>query len=205
MYSLKRMCQRLSDKISKKALVLFMAITMTLASVAGGTLAWIQAGSNPVTNTFTVGDISISLTETDTGLDNDEDVNTNQYRMGVGAVIDKDPCVTVDAWSMDCWLFVAVDQSANFADFMDYAIADGWTPVGEDGRLFVREVDQSEEAQSFFVLKDNQVSVLETVTLSDLAALTEANFPTLSFTAFAVQREGVDTAEAAWQLIAGEE
>lgn len=182
-----------------------MAVTMTLASVAGGTLAWIQAGSQPVKNTFTVGDISISLTETDTGLDNDEDVNTNQYQMGVGAVIAKDPCATVDAFSMDCWLFVTVGQSANFADFMEYAIADGWTPVGQDGNLFVREVQRMDEAQSFYILKDNQVTVKESVTLADLAALTEADFPTLTFAAYAVQREGVEDAEAAWQLIAGEE
>ncbi len=199
------MCQRLSDGISKKALILIMTITMTLASVAGGTLAFIQAGTKRATNTFTVGDISITLTETDTGLDGDDDVNTNQYQMGVGAVIAKDPCVTVDAMSMDCWLFVTVQQSENFDNFMEYAIADGWTPVGQEGNLLVREVDQDEEAQSFFILKDNQVTMKETVTLADLAALTEADYPTLTFTAYAVQREGVETAEAAWQLIAGEE
>lgn len=205
MYSLKRMCERLTQKISKRALIILLAASMMLAGAAGGTIAYLHSGAQEVRNTFTFGDISITLQETDTGLDGDDNVNTNRYQMNIGQAIAKDPTVTVLSGSVDCWLFVKLEQSENLADFMEYTIADGWTPVGEDGNLIVREVCRSAADQSYPVLRDNLVTVKDTVTLSDFAALSQADYPTLSFTAYAVQRENAETAEAAWLLIAGEE
>lgn len=205
MYSLKRMCERLTQKISKRALIILLAAAMMLAGAAGGTIAYLHSGAQEVKNTFTFGDISITLQETDTGLDEDDDVNTNRYQMNIGQAIAKDPTVTVLGGSLDCWLFVKLEESENFVDFMEYTIADGWTPAGEDGSLIVREVHRNAADQSFPVLRDNLVIVKDTVTLSDFAALSQADYPTLSFTAYAVQRENAETAETAWLLIAGEE
>ena len=56
------------------------------------------------------------------------------------------------------------------------------------------------EDTSFDVIKGNQVTVKETVTKSDLEAVKTANQPTLTFTAYAVQKANVDTVEAAWNL-----
>lgn len=201
MYSLKRMAKKLLAGFNDKALILAVAVTMIVASVTGGTLAWIQAGTKSASNTFTVGNISIDLLETDTGLDADENPDTNAYQMSVGGTIAKDPTVIVDAYSMDCWLFVKVSESENFADFMDYAIADGWTPVEGETGLFVRPVDMAGEDQSFPVIMDNLVNVKDTVSLAELAALTPETCPTLSFTAYAVQRSGLDTPGEAWLMV----
>lgn len=201
MYSLKRIGKRLLAGLNDKALILALAVTMIVASVTGGTLAWIQAGTKSATNTFTVGDISIDLLETDTGLDADDNDRTNAYQMSIGGTIAKDPTVIVDAYSMDCWLFVNVSESENFADFMEYAIADGWLPVETVPGLYVRRVLSAEAAQAFPVLKDNLVTMKDTVTLDMLAALTPETCPTLTFAAYAVQLKGVDSPEEAWLLI----
>lgn len=207
MYSLKRICDKLTNGISKRALVLGLALVMALSGIAGGTLAFLH-GTQEAKNTFTYGDISITLQETDTGLDQDDDLNTNQYMMNPGQPITKDPTVTVDAFSMDCWLFVEIQESENFADFMAYAVADGWLPLEGQPFVFYRPVDYATDAQAFPVLQDNTVTLLDSVTLDALAALTEDTYPTLSFTAYAVQRDTsipeTATPESAFALLQGE-
>lgn len=207
MYSLKRMVAKLAGGVSTKTLAIILALTMALASAATGTLAWMYATAPQVKNTFTYGQLDITLTETDTGLDDDGNPDTNQYQMDVGAAIHKDPTITVAGGSVDGWLFVQLTESVNFADVMAFTMADGWLPMpGTDG-LYYRPFDASEDDQIFPVLKDDQVQMNPSVTLADLAALTSESYPTLTVTAYAVQRGGsaeISTPGAAWQIIQGE-
>ena len=52
--------------MKKKTLALVLALTLLVAGVVGGTLAWLTDQTAEVKNTFTVGDINIGLTETTT-------------------------------------------------------------------------------------------------------------------------------------------
>ena len=52
--------------MKKKTLALVLALTLLVAGVIGGTLAWLTDQTDEVKNTFTVGDINIDLTETTT-------------------------------------------------------------------------------------------------------------------------------------------
>ena len=70
--------------MKKKILALVLALTLLVAGVVGGTLAWLTDRTAEVKNTFTVGDINIGLTET-----------TADYKMVPGNTIAKDPTVTV--------------------------------------------------------------------------------------------------------------
>lgn len=193
--------------VSARLLLMFLAVALILCSVIGTTVAWLTAQTAPVTNTFTYGDINITLDETDTG-DDDNDPNTNTYNMLPGVTLTKDPKVTVLANSEDCWLFVKLEKSENFDTFMTYTIADNWTALdGVDG-VYYRQVDQSANDTTFGVIKDNQVIVKDSVTKAMLNALDENganNYPTLTVTAYAVQRDGeldaIDTAVEAWALI----
>ena len=120
--------------MKKKVWLSVAAIALVLCCAIGGTLAWLSAKTDPVKNTFTVGDINIDLTET-TG---------ETYKMVPGNTLGKDPKVTVKAGSEACWLFVKVDKSANFDTFMTYAIADGWTALsGVDG-VYYRDVTKQQ-------------------------------------------------------------
>lgn len=204
MYSLKRACEKLLGGISRKTLMLVLALTVTVASAAGGTLAFLY-GTQEVNNTFTYGDISIDLTETDTGLDDDDNPDTNQYEMYPGQAIEKDPTVSVNADSMDCWLYVEINESGKFADFMEYTVADGWLPLEGVAGVYYRKVDSAPETQDYPVLQNNQVNMKESVTLNMLASLTDADYPRLTFTAYAVQRDAsiANTADpvSAWALL----
>ena len=204
MYSLKRVCDKLLGGISKKTLVIILALTVTMVTAAGGTLAFLY-GTQNVKNTFTYGDIQIDLEETDTGLDPDQNPDTNQYPMLPGQPIHKDPKVTVYAGSLDSWLFVELTESWNFADYLAYTVADGWEPLEGVPGVFCRAVDAMGESQTFPMIKDDLIYMKESVTLGQLATLTDADYPTLTIKAYAIQRsaaiEETATAQAAWALL----
>lgn len=172
--------------MKKKTLALVLALTLLVAGVVGGTLAWLTDQTAEVKNTFTVGDINIDLTET-----------TADYKMVPGNTIAKDPTVTVKANSEACWLFVKVTESTDLKDFITYAIAEGWTALpGVDG-VYYREVPASAADQTFSVLAGDAVTVKSDVTRTMLeTAKTDA--PTLTFKAYAIQRDHFATADAAW-------
>lgn len=178
--------------MKKKGWLSVVALVLVLCCTVGGTLAWLTDTTDPVTNTFTVGDIDIDLAES-------EDLD---LKMIPGKTITKDPKVTVKAGSEACWLFVKVEKSANFADFLTYEMADGWTALtGEDG-VFWREVGAVTADTFFAVLKGNKVTVQNTVTKEMLQGVKEGTErPTLAFTAYAVQKEGFDDALTAWGKI----
>ena len=164
--------------MKKKTLALVLALTLLVAGVVGSTLAWL-----------TVGDINIGLTET-----------TTDYKMVPGNTIAKDPTVTVKANSEACWLFVKVTESTDLKDFITYAIAEGWTALpGVDG-VYYREVPASAADQPFSVLKGDAVTVNSDVTKEMLTAKDFAN-PTLTFKAYAVQKDNVASASDAWAKV----
>ena len=188
-----------------KLFVMSMALTLVLCSIIGGTVAWLIADTDPVINTFTYGDINIDLKETDTDKDGDGDPNTNNYPMIPGNSITKDPVVTFKANSENAWLFVKLEKSANFDDFMTYEIAEGWIALdGVDG-VYYREATKADADVDYTVIKDNTVNVKGEVTKEMLNAL-DANgasdYPTLTVTAYAVQRDkNITTAADAWAKI----
>ena len=171
--------------MKKKATIAVTALLLVLCFAIGGTLAWLKAETKPVVNTFTYGDINIDLSET-TG---------NEYKMIPGNDITKDPKVTVEKDSEACWLFVKVEKSDNYADYLaNYTIADGWTALdGVDG-VYYREVnaDTAKAGTSYQVLKGDTVTVLDSVKKSDMEAIKNGTVdePTLTFTAYAVQLDG---------------
>ena len=177
--------------MKKKLTVSLAVLALVACMTAGATLAWLTAKTSSVTNTFTYGDINIELKET-TG---------ESYKMVPGNTIAKDPKVTVKANSEACWLFVKVEKSANFDEFMTYGIADGWTKLdGVDG-VYYREVDSLTTDTVFDVLSGNSVTVKTTVTKEQFNSLTSTTMPTLTFTAYACQKDNVSTAADAWNLV----
>lgn len=177
----------------KRILSLILAMVLVAGLSVGGTLAWLTATSGTVTNTFTVGDINITLAET-----------TENYKIIPGVKIAKDPVVTVEKDSEACWLFVKVEEEnwpvAKENDGtrkVEYAIADGWTKL-ENG-IYYREVSASDKNQEFKVLANDEVTVSENLTKKEMEEITT---PKLSFAAYAVQKEGISTAPDAWSKIA---
>ena len=179
----------------KKALFIMLSAALIVCATVAGTLAWLTDKTEPVVNTFTVGDINITLTESE-NLD---------LKMVPGQPIEKDPKVTVKAGSEACWLFVKVDKSVNFDGFMTFEMADGWIALSGHAGVYYRNVDATNADTGFDVLKDNKVMVRDTVTKTILEGVKNAedgtpneNAPTLTFTAYAVQKDGINDATTAW-------
>lgn len=174
--------------MKKKVCLSVAAIALVLCCAIGGTLAWLSTRTGTVENTFTVGDINIDLTET-----------TKNYKMVPGNKINKDPKVTVKAGSEACWLFVKVEKSDNFDDFMNCETADGWTELAGETGVYYRKVSATAADTDFAVLKDNKVTVKETVTKQMLKVLTDNTYPRLTFTAYAVQQDNITDVTKAWE------
>ena len=171
--------------MKKKATIAVVALALVLCFAIGGTLAWLVDKSDAVVNTFTYGDINIDLSET----------TRNEYKMIPGNDITKDPKVTVEANSEACWLFVKVEKSDNYADYLaNYTIADGWNELDGVAGVYYREVNATtaKAGTSYQVLKGNTVTVLDSVEKSDMEAIKKGATakPTLTFTAYAVQLDG---------------
>lgn len=178
-----------------KAFTAMLALTLVLAAywAVGGTAAWLAAKSDPIASTFTFGDINITLTETDH--------QEGPTKIIPGVDIPKDLRVTVQADSVDCWLFVKVEQTGTFVNGkVTYSIDDSWTKG--DGAIpegvYYREVKGVTADEVFPVLKDDKITVSNELTKQEIQNITG---PTLTFTAYAVQKEGTNTAAEAWEMV----
>ena len=164
--------------MKKKGLALVLALTLLVVGVVAGTLAWLTAKSDVVTNTFTTSDIKVELKET-TG---------TEYKMIPGYTISKDPKATVLSGSEECYLFVKLDKSANFDTYLEYVIADGWTKLeGVTDTVYYRKVQTADIGTAYSVLKGDQVTVKGEVTKAMMDGLTTETLPKLTVTAYASQ------------------
>lgn len=102
--------------MKKKTVALLLACVLALGVAVGGSLAWLTAESAEVKNTFTDSDVNITLAET-----------TTEYKMIPGWTIAKDPLVTVDKDSEDCFVFVKIETSPNYESYLEpYTIDPAW-------------------------------------------------------------------------------
>lgn len=185
--------------VSVRTLAVMLALVLMVGCAVGGTLAWLVAKTDPVVNTFTYGDINITLTE-DTG---------SNYKIIPGVNIAKDPKVTVEAGSEACWLFVKVDEE-NWPTFKEansetkkvsYTLADGWTALPNVTGVYYREVNAVSADTNFEVLEGNKVTVSENLTKAEVNSISAGIQPKLTFTAYAVQKDGIADAATAWTKV----
>ena len=172
-----------------------------------GTVAWLASKSESTVSTFTIGDINITLTESS--------ADSQPVKLIPGIDIGKDPKVAVEPNSEACWLFVKAEET-NWPDFTDangtarkvsYSVAagdNGWKALGNVPRVYYREVS-AEDAKAgiaYYVsraaLAPEQCCHCQPGTDQDGSQQPRWTQPKLTFTAYAVQREGIDDAAAAW-------
>lgn len=192
--------------MKSKITIIIISILSICSFIIGTSVAWLSSKTDTVINTFTYGDINIKIEESDTG-DNDNNEFTNEYIMLPGNTITKDPKITVLKNSEDSYLFIEIKKSQNFDDFMTYELVSDWTLLANTNNVYYKEVSKKDADQEFYIIKDNKVTVKETVTktmLNELDKNGQTNYPTLSFTAYAVQRDSgidaIDTVEEAWSI-----
>ena len=188
--------------VSAKIAALIAAIVLVIGCTAGGTVAWLVSKPTAITNVFTVGNINATLTET-------AKTETTEFKIVPGVDIFKNPVATVKANSEDCYLFVQLTEK-NWPDFTEtgsstrkvkYEIANGWTKLKSENGVYVyyREVTKKDTDQPFDVLKDNKVTVSNTLTKENADAIQKTGAPKLTVAVYAVQKEGMGSVDKAWE------
>lgn len=197
-------------KNAKKALILVLCAALLVGASVMGTLAFLQMQTQTVTNTFTVGNVTITMDEAKVDaygapLTGRNDV-TNEalkhtYKLIPGREYVKDPVVYVTANSEACWLFVKVENGiaayeADTNKIADQLVANGWKELTTAPGVYYISVD----AATAKVGEDYKVfesfTIKAELTNAELAAIpgdTEINV-----TAYAIQADGLTTADQAW-------
>lgn len=186
-------------KTKSKALLLALCAVLLVAASVLGTMAYLTSQAE-VTNTFTVGSVSITLDEAPVDANGEattgDRVTANSYKLMPGHEYDKDPTIHVAANSEDCWLFVEItDEIAAIQDADTIATqlaAKGWTLVAGTTNIY---------AHKDIAKAGDDVVVFETFKIKgdvENDALAAYAGKTIKVIAYAVQADGFDTAAAAW-------
>ena len=197
--------------MKKKILVACLCVALAVLTVAGTTLAYLTS-HDTVTNTFTVGNVAITLDEKDTddSTPNAERDKANAYLLMPGKNYEKDPTVHVANTSENSWIFVKVEngistfEAASSTDANGYkSIADqikanDWTELTGLAGVYYKEfskLDNTTGNTDWVVFSNFQIS--DTANSVDGWSTIGTN-NNIVVTAYAIQKEGFNTAAAAW-------
>ena len=211
--------------MKKKILVACLCVALAVLTIAGTTLAYLTSTAE-VKNTFTVGNVSITLDEIDTDemgnpVENAGRVKENAYKLIPGHTYTKDPMVTVLKGSEKSYIKMTVTFSmakeldAIFAPtgapltsiFKGYD-SDNWIAKGNTKdtanntrtyEFWYKETVAAPDADVALDALFDNITVPGTITKEQLAAIKGM---TITVNAYAIQADGFDTAEAAWAAYA---
>ena len=194
--------RRMSNKkfIAILSVFVMLALTMVVGCAVDGTVAWLVSESKSSVSTFTLGDINIELAE---------ESGSQPLKIIPGVEITRTLRVKVMPNSEACWLFVKVEET-NWPDFMEangtvrkvsYSVVgegDGWIALEGNPGVYYREVPADNAKYGVGYLVTGVVAVSKELTKADINSIASGTQPQLSFTAYAVQRDGIDDAATAW-------
>ena len=194
--------RRMSNKkfIAILSVFVMLALTMVVGCAVDGTVAWLVSESESSVSTFTLGDINIELAE---------ESGSQPLKIIPDVEITRTLRVKVMPNSEACWLFVKVEET-NWPDFkktdettrkVSYSVnvPNDWKALEGNPGVYYREVS-AEDAQRGDAYDVNcNVTVSQMLTKEEVNSIAAAETqPQLSFTAYAVQRDGIDDAATAW-------
>lgn len=175
----------------KKKLMTVLALVLVIAMSVAGTYAYLTSHDS-VTNTFTVGNVSITMDEAkvneygvvDTSASR---VTENSYKLVPGHTYVKDPTINVGANSEDCYLFVEITNGLR--DKATINGLAGWTPVAEGSNVYYYE-----DAVS----ANDKVVVFNSFTFAKDGNPADFGSASIVIKACAIQADGFETPAAAY-------
>lgn len=192
----------MKKKILTTLALIVCAVLLVVGSVAG-TIAYLTS-IDEVKNTFTVGNVKITLDESkvtpDGVKDGDSRVKENKYHLIPGHTYVKDPVVHVTANSEKCYVFVKLVNGLNgiVSDptIENQILGKGWTALDGVAGVYYQVVEKSESQTDLPVFAGFTVN--NNVGNDELAAY---NNKTIEVTAYAVQFDGMQNVAAAWNAV----
>lgn len=169
--------------MKKKILALALVVVLAVTAVTGATLAYFTDTKN-ATNTFTVGNVQIELTEPEW-----KGKVENVYP---GQVLDKNPIVE-NTGANPCYVRVKVDglgvlgeglEITYRTNSVDNALGTGWVKHTDGYYYYTEVLDDNEETTALF----DQIVIPTALTNDDGEKYTEEY--NIKVTAYAVQSEG---------------
>lgn len=214
-----RGARRARKSLSRKALVVLSLMMVLAVAAVGGTLAWLTATTTPVVNTFTTAGIDITLIETknpdgqETIVDGVAKPVTNwSAQLVPGKTYTKNPVVSVvrPETDVDIYLFVKFDEVNNtFIDanneeqkvllFTSLLDGNNWTPLAGETNVWYRVVGKDDPTISWNLIAADTVQVNPALTKDKMPASSAT--PKLTYTAYAIQKEGFADAASAWAKV----
>ena len=205
---------QVKKSVSAKALVILMVLVLLIGCGVGGTLAYLIAAPKSIENTFVAGDIgALELNETATE-DINGDTKTQDYMVIPGVDIAKDPTISFEGHNVKAYVFASVGKvgangwtvSTDGATFTNvgggvtWNIATGWNYLDTDGdvAVYYQVVEKNAKLEDAPVIAGNKLTVSSTITQGKLD--TDA-CEALTFTAYAIQFDGIATPTAAWTAV----
>jgi len=194
--------RRMSNKkfIAILSVFVMLALTMVVGCAVDGTVAWLVSESESSVSTFTLGDINIKLTG---------ESESQPLKVIPGVEIKRSLKVTVEPNSEACWLFVKV-EGTNWSHFPDangtakvsYSVdvQNGWIALNGHPGVYYREVSAGDAQEGAMYDVNCNVTVSQMLTKAEVNSIAAETQPKLSFTAYAVQRDGIDDAVRAWEV-----
>lgn len=175
---------------TKKILALALAAVLLVAVSVAGTVAYLTATTTEVVNTFKPADIQLELTESNTPW---------EMQLVPGTEKGKDPKVTVTT-SVEAYVFVeficSVAEGTNTLTY-DFALNNansGWSKLEDEQNIWYTTVEAG--THNWELLAGNKVSIPAEAVNADV----NKGF-TMTFDAWAIQKEGFDSAAAAWAQV----
>lgn len=200
-------------KTGKKALLLALCAVLLVAATVMGTMAYLTS-TDTVTNTFTIGNVNITLDETKVDVNGKPEeptsyVKSNEYKLMPGHSYTKDPTVHVTAGSENSWIFVKVENGISafeaatvangYTSIADQVEKNGWTKLtGVEGvdNVYYKEYTKSNTQDDLKVFENFKIAdEANKVTGWDEISKESTK---VTITAYAIQKDGFTTAAAAW-------
>ena len=196
-------------KTRSKALLLTLCAVLLVAASVLGTMAYLTS-TDKVENTFTVGSVAITLDEADvdvngTPIKDAARVKENTYKLMPGHTYTKDPTVHVAAGSENSWIFVKVEDGIfeyedNSSTIFDQIHTNGWEALNGAANVFYKEYTKSDTVTDLAVFGALNIANEADKVEGWGEDLADAK---VTVTAYAVQKDGFDTAAAAWNATFG--
>ena len=187
-------------KNAKEVLLLALCAILLVGATIAGTVAYLTS-QKTVTNTFTVGKVSITLTEDKINVQTGEKLtgseagttdNLQNIELVPGREIEKNPVITVSNDSEECYLFVKIENGLTSAGTINGLT--GWVSVSGNANTDSVSIYRYNTTVNASAV----IPVFETFTCDpDITEYDAAlDGATIVITAYAIQKENLTADEA---------